>query len=458
MKNVYTLILTIFLTGCVLTRPTDPYIRDEAPISVPVKPPVQYDKALTLERAIEIALTNNPDILSRHWETEAALARYNQTFGEGLPRLSVAGSYTHYLDPQRILPVGQPGDPAILSRDISSAELILTVPIFSGGRLIRQIKAADLLRQAASHQLARSREELIFNVTSLFYNIRSRYHVMESLTFSEKTLTEHLNRMQALIESEKAANVDKMRMEVRLADVKQKQVQEKNLLSIQKRALANILGLEDQVLEIHQEKVLLPPDKIVDTPDLDSALTYALKERGDYLATRSSLEARAGLVDAARAASWPQISLRSSYGGRMATGPVSGTGDKQGDIGSVGLSLEIPLFQGWQISAAVREQKAKLYAEQEQLRKLELQIRLDVETAHSNIRSLAERLEAIQTSISQAKESHRIEQEKYILGKGTIVDVLDAQTALLETETTYYQLLAEYHTARAQLKMAMGEE
>jgi outer membrane protein TolC len=61
-------------------------------------------------------------------------------------------------------------------------------------------------------------------------------------------------------------------------------------------------------------------------------------------------------------------------------------------------------------------------------------------------------------SIALARESLRIEQQKYDLGKGAIVDVLDAQAALLESETTYYRVLSEFHTALAQLKFAIGEE
>ncbi|RLB14308.1 MAG: TolC family protein, partial [Deltaproteobacteria bacterium] len=51
----------------------------------------------------------------------------------------------------------------------------------------------------------------------------------------------------------------------------------------------------------------------------------------------------------------------------------------------------------------------------------------------------------------------RIEQEKYQLGKGSIIDVLDAQSALLNAQTNYYRSLADYRTARAQLRLAVGE-
>jgi len=67
------------------------------------------------------------------------------------------------------------------------------------------------------------------------------------------------------------------------------------------------------------------------------------------------------------------------------------------------------------------------------------------------------RVNATQKSIEQSKESFRIESLKYDLGKGSITDVLDAQSAQLEAETTYYQALTDYHISMARLKLATGE-
>jgi outer membrane protein TolC len=59
--------------------------------------------------------------------------------------------------------------------------------------------------------------------------------------------------------------------------------------------------------------------------------------------------------------------------------------------------------------------------------------------------------------VEQAEEGYGIEQDKYNLGKGTIVDVLDAQAALLEAQSTYYRALADHEIAKAQLRLARGE-
>jgi outer membrane protein TolC len=72
--------------------------------------------------------------------------------------------------------------------------------------------------------------------------------------------------------------------------------------------------------------------------------------------------------------------------------------------------------------------------------------------------SSSARVRATEKALEQARESLRIETLKYNLGAGTVTDVLDAQTALLVTETTYYRALADFNTALARLKLAVGGE
>ena len=462
--NILPLLLGLgLLGGCAVMHPTDPYASVElrggsfAKLhSTPQRLKIP-EGPLTLQQAIKTALVNNPEIAAREWDTTAAQAGRDQAFGARLPSVEIVGDYAHTLDEQRLISASKNGEPGSFSRDIVSSDLVVSMPLFTGGRLVNQVKAADLSRLAASQRLARSREELVFNVSSVFNAILAQRHVIESLEFSRKTLLEHISRIEALMAARKAAKVDRMRTEVRLADIQQQLVREKNLLAVQHRMLANLLGLKQFAKAIYLQGELEMQEK-QPLQDLEAALPTAWEERGDYLAARASLEAQAKNVDVAKSGHWPTVSVQSAYGGRWAAGPTTGQGEEQVDAGRIGLVLEFPIFEGGQVDADIRKQKAELSAARERLRLLDLQLRLEVETALLDVESSGERAAAIRKSIAQARESLRIEQLKYNLGKGAIVDVLDAQSALLESETTYYRVLAEYHTALAQLKLAIGVE
>ncbi|MFW6124345.1 MAG: TolC family protein, partial [Acidobacteriota bacterium] len=177
MKNILIVWMSLVFSGCAIMQPTDPYKSVNAlspAVSAPEAPASSVmlpEESMTLQQAVEIGLANNPGIAALAEDTAAAEARQSQALSERLPKLSTQGIYTRHLDEQRILPVRQPGEPAILSRDILSGDIVLTLPLFTGGRLINQVKAADLLHQATAHRLSRSREELVFNISSVFFRL-----------------------------------------------------------------------------------------------------------------------------------------------------------------------------------------------------------------------------------------------------------------------------------------------
>ncbi len=510
------------LSGCVTVAPTDPY-RDlpvmrpenvqpvtgpeptpEAPSALPASAP----KVLTLEECTTLALKNNPELLAAASDVEAARAETRIKGARRWPSIHVTGSYFHYQDAQRLTAPLSPGGATYYTDDILSADVIVRMPLYAGGRIVNEFRAAELLAKAADHTLARTREELVFNVASTYYGILAQKHVIQSLEFSRKTLAEHLDRVEQLIEAQKAARVDALRTEVRLADVEQQLLQEKNVLEIAHRLLANLLGLDaghasDWALSDTLTFLEL-------APTLDDKLKRAFQQRSDYAAALAALEAQAKRVDVARGEREPEVSLEASYGGRWGIGgsgepatqpsssstltsgdqtttsqstttPLPGgasitttsssTGtistrisqvgvepaDDFEDVGRIGITVDIPIFEGGRIRAQIAKERALLHAAQQRLRKLELQIQIEVETAILNLSSASERVSVTQKSIAEAEESLRIERAKYDYGKGAIVDVLDAQAALLGVQTSYYRALADFNIATAQVHLATGD-
>lgn len=482
--------LVIPLSGCLSLLPMA-----QKPVVPPaptcVQPAVhsagRNDKAqepLTLEQCIEIARANNPSLAAGAWDVRTTLAQWNIASSERWPNLRGTAGYNSYVQNQRLVPVRKNNDPGMFSTSLFAGDIILRLPLFTGGRIANEINAAALLSQAAEHRLARTWEELIFNVSSTFYTILGQRPLIESLQFSTKVLNKQRQRVLDMMRVGKAAKVDVLRMEVRLSDLDQRLVREQTVFEIQRRVLANLLGIGDGNQPVPVQGDLRLTRRI---PDVHGAVAMAFAERGDYRAARASLDAQVARVGAARAALWPTLSLAGSYGTRVAAGitdsgasfinrfmasnpqgPPFGLGVNTNfhspgvspslPVGNIGVVADYPLFDGGRINAQVAEQEARLASAQANWRKLELQIRLDVETAVLNVNSAQQRVRSTQKAIEQAKESFRIESEKYDLGKGSITDVLDAQSAMLDAQTNYYRALAEYNISLAQLGLATGEK
>lgn len=83
--------------------------------------------------------------------------------------------------------------------------------------------------------------------------------------------------------------------------------------------------------------------------------------------------------------------------------------------------------------------------------------RQDYQALKAETLAAGKSLATAKAAIDEAKEALDIEQLKYSLDKGTIVDVLDAQDALLKTQTNHARAMAAYNTDLARLALAEGE-
>ena len=466
--------LMVQISGCSVIPHTDPYVpvagfKEHGQPPPPATPPpelatVQPEGTLTLERCVEIALANNPEVAAVNWEVDAAAAKTEQAKAARWPTVGFEANYNKYLNSRPLFESRYNNQRRIFTKQITRGDVLLKLPLYTGGRITNEIKASELILLAEQNRLARSRQELIFNVTSTYNAILSQQKVVASVQFSLNAMQEQRRKMAKMVEVAKAAPVDLMRTEVRVADLEQSLVKEQNTLDIQERLLATLMGQDfDRTTMKLAGELTFAPKRY----QAEQLIPQALQRRPDFIAARERLEAQAKKVDVARAGHYPNISLAGTYGYRGSgflgvndvRGPIADNrGPFYDDDGQIGVVLTLPLFEGGRISAKVREEISVLAAAQERLRKLNLQIRQEVETAVLDINASLERVKALAKALDQARESLRIESLKYDLGSGTITDVLDAQASQLVTETNYYRALADYRTALARLRLVVGGE
>ncbi|MFO7937354.1 MAG: TolC family protein [Kiritimatiellia bacterium] len=466
MPAIICALLILTITGCVLVDPTDPfepqhsssymlpsYGSSDGEIISAEESTVSIPPELTLGVAIGIALTNNPGIAAKAYDVEASDALYDRAWGALLPKVEARAGLTQYRQ-NRIINPRRPGtiDTIYFADRQLSGDIVLRTPLFAGGRLIKGVRAADLSRHAVLRDLAHTREELVFNVSSIYYSIMAQKSVVQSLKFSQDVLDEHLKKIREMIRAQKAAKVDELRTEVRMADLEQQLVEEKNILAIQRQAFINMLGIN---IRCDSPPAVTGGFRNTTAFHLNhsASIAKAFVFRNDYRAMRLALKAQAEKVDIARGRHLPDVMLEATTGNRW---DARNTTDDN-EVGSVGVAVSLPIFEGGMINAEIRRERAKLHAMQERLREKELRIRLEVETAILNINSSLERVRATEKSIEQAIESLRVEREKYSFAKGSITDVLDAQAALLTTQVSYSRALADHSTAIAEYNFAVGK-
>lgn len=414
-------------------------------------------RELTLEEALAIALERNPDVAEAESRLAEAQARWRAANAGQWPTLKARGSYDYWTEDQRLLAATKNGEQGVFGPEIWGGELVASFPLYTGGRVSAEKAAARWHRQGAEDQWARAKETLAFQVSALFYGLLAQDEVLRAVAAAVRAMEEQERAVQALVEAGKATRVDLLRAQVRRAELYERQVRETNNRTLQQQAWAALLGLEDPALPTARGS--LEPHRPVLCPDSGECMKKAFAQRSDYRAAQAAVSAAEAAVQAARSGYRPTLSAQASYGTRWMSDPSDqpeGTED-QVEIGRAGLVAELPLFDGRLAAARVAEQSARLRGAQERLRKLELQIRYEVQTALADIAAAQERIKAAEEGVGQAEESFRIVKEKYELGKGTMTDVLDAQTALVNAQTSRARALADLAVADARRRLAIGD-
>lgn len=413
--------------------------------------------ALALDEALAIALERNPDVAEAQSRLAEAEARLRSARAGGGPTLKARGAYDYWTEDQRLFPATQNGESGTFGPETAGADLVATLPLYTGGRVSGETDSADWNRQSASNQLTRARETLVYQVTAQFYNLLAQDKFLLSLETAVAAMDEQQRTIQSLVDAEKAARVDLLRVQVRRSELYERQVREQNNRTVQQRAWAALLGLEDAQAPVAQGSLELR--ELSACPDSAVCMQKALAQRTDYRAAQGAVSAGEATVRTAKAGFKPTLSAQASYGGRWmmdATDQPEGADDQE-NAGRIGLVAEIPIFDSQLTRAKVAEQQARLQGARERLRKLELQIRYEVETALADLVAAQERIQTSAQTVGQAEESFRIVKEKYDLGKGTLTDVLDAQNALVIAQTSQARALADGAIADARRSLAVGE-
>ncbi|MBN1105946.1 MAG: TolC family protein, partial [Deltaproteobacteria bacterium] len=390
-RKLFVVLLGVVAAFC-LTSPNAQAREAQKGLTIPG---VSDGERLTLERCIDIALEQNPEIAAGEWDISAAESRLNVANAAFWPWLRVDGSFLHDVNDQRLIPARYNGEPGTFDDQILRSSVGAKMVLYSGGRISSEAGAAEKLSEAEKKKFIRTREELVYAVSASYYAILGQQKIIDSLEFSRQALEQHMKRVLELYEARKAARVDILRTEVRLTNLAQNILKQKNVLAVRERIVFSLMGFEEAPVNIQFDEKLAFAVSPVDT---DHLVETALQRRPDYQAAVHRMEAQSFRVKAARAGYLPDISLVGAYGVKSAPSPEDrGRGaESTVDAGSVGIVLTIPLFEGGRVSAKVSQETATLEAVRERLRKLEIQIRQETETAVLDLHSDMARVNATQ--------------------------------------------------------------
>ncbi len=410
---------------------------------------------LTLDECIRLALRQNPFYLAEKAKEEEAGYRVKEAVSSFFPSLNAQG--TDVLDKKVFtleFPSLIPGEPPQrIKIDFTrnyQLSLALSVPLFTGGRLISGFKQANLNLAATQETIRQSRQETVFNVKKAFYGyLLAREFVAvseEAVTLADK----HFKKVKNLYDVGMASKFDLLRSEVQVANLKPQSIRAKNGLSIAELGLKTLLGLDlNQPVEIkgalsYQEFEAM----------LDADVAQALASRPELIQLKYQKQMAAEMLKMARAAYVPTLAVGGAF--NYWADAFNFRKNNWESFYSISLVLSIPIFNGFSNSAKVGETKAIMKQLDYSQKGLMEMVKFEVQLAILNLQQAKESLLSQEKNVEQAQEAVRIAELNYAEGLATNLDVSSVQVALTQAKTNYSQALYDYATALAQLEKAIG--
>jgi len=402
---------------------------------------------LSVNEMVAAAVRQHPDLATFAARLEGSNALARERNAVRYPRLSAIGSAEHFDDPTRIQPFTGNNQAGEFSRDIWSGDLVLRWTAYAGGRLQASAEAARLLEEASGADVRFFQERVATRVAQLYYEFSARKAIIRASEKSLQSLRGQARQVSQLLQQGKAAEVDRMRLDVRAATIEQSIIQQRNDRANLRASINFMVGraVDDRWESVDLEREGVSVLSSLNTPAAD------LSERSDLTAARFRFDAAMSKTREAEAAWLPQLDLIGSYG---AKGDWAGRDNF--DRAQVGLQVSWDIWDAGLRRARVDAAQALVHEREAQLASLSESRKLDLLVALDNFASARERLKVAILANQTAAESLRIEQLKYAQGKGTVIDVLDAETAALETESQLIRADADIKINRAAVDFARG--
>ena len=393
---------------------------------------VPGQKPFGLLEVVNLALCNNPQTREVWASARAQAAQVGVSKAGYLPGASLSAS-------------GNRTSPGTGQR---SYGLTLSYLLYDFGTRAAGVESAQQLLAAANATQDSTVQAVFLQAVQSFYQTQATQAALDAALESERAAKESFAAAEARYRSGSATPADKLQAQTAYSQATLNSITASGSSNNAKGTLANMLGLD-----ANRNVMLAAANTAAVSASFDSDVAALIEEarlrRPDLQAAAAQVKVAQASIDAARAAGKPSVSLTASTNQTNSAGITS-------HGSSVGINLSVPLFSGFAPTYRIRAAEAQMEAQTAQLERLRLQVALDVWTAHQNLITATQSLRTTADLLSSAGQSERVALGRYKAGVGSILDVLNAQSALASARQQRIQSTFNWNINRATLAQAMG--
>lgn len=410
---------------------------------------------LNLDKALEIALSDNPTIKVAEEEIVLKKVSHKETWQNLLPEASLNGSLNHTIT----APQFSIGDQTIkMGKDKSntaSGALNISLPLFAPA-VYRAMSMTKTDIELAVEKSRASKQDLVNQVTKAYYQLMLAQDSYEVLKQSYQLAEENFQVVNAKYQQGAVSEFDKISAEVQLRSVKPSLISAGNAVSLSQLQLKVLMGITAEVdLCIEDslgsyEAALFANQLEVQHEGLVNNTTMKQFDLNQKMLNLNIKSLRTNFIPTLAMSYTYQYQSMNNTSWNLFNYDWAGSS-------SLMFSVSIPLFKASNFT--------KLKSNRIQIRQLE-QNRLDTERKlHMQIKSYQDNMAASSEQVSsnkenvmQARKAVQIASKRYDVGKGTVLELNNSQVQLTQAELTYNQSIYDYLVAKADLEKVLGRD
>jgi outer membrane protein len=325
-------------------------------------------------------------------------------------------------------------------------------PIFRQQNLI-QIDQATTQVSIADKQLNVAQQALMLRTTQAYFDVLMAQDRIDLIVAQKTAIAGQLAQAQANFDLGTATITDANEAQARYDLVVAQEIAALNEFEIAKHAVQAITGqlpqrLANVKLQLKANEMGLSMATWQELALLNN-LNIQIQQDTAKLADQEIARNQAGHL--------PTLDAVASYTNSYANGTISrfGAGNEL-QVGSIGLQLQIPLYEGGAVSSRVRQAQLNKQRAQDDLTAVRRQTELDTQRAYLNLSSSIAQLKALDQAVISSQSQLDATQLGYQVGVRTSVDVLNAQQQFFSAKRDVAQARYNYLINIIRLKAAAG--
>jgi outer membrane protein TolC len=417
-------------------------------------------EALSIEKAFELALANQPDLKVSEAEKSAAQQDVKKARGRLLPSVNFREAFIRSDNPVQVFSdkLAQQNFQAMdfgikrlnyptLHNNLRS-QIILTQPIFNKGAFFADYKNATYYEQMSRASESQTRQKVLLDVETAYLGwllaIDTHTVMLQTVETAEADLKITGSRFQEGM----VLKSDVLQSEVNLASLRKEALGTNNNIAIARSQLNVAMGIDPE----REWRAVFPDSARSDeTKDLAYWSQKALDNRPERAYTDLLLKITRMTVKKHKMNFLPALHFNGVY--EYAS---EGTRGASGDNLTVMLTADFNIFNGLSDCAEYKKARAEELRALAVEREVEQNIRNDVHTSWLNLMTAREQVAVTRNAVAQAEEGLRIVQERYQSGLTIITELLNSETALHRARLEHLRARYDGRLAHAELRWAAG--